>query len=233
MKISYSLLRASTVALAASACLALASTADAGLLISVTTTPASGNPTATGSGSGNLATVGSDSATLSTFTGTDLSGLVNASANATVGNDSLQTLISLTRTSSTAETVTITVTETFATPLSGTLTANNTFSAGAAPGSTPNSVVSTINGGSALIQGAQSFSGSAPYSFSQVFTITFPAGAEGLQFALTGDTITLTGSGSVNPIPEPGSILVWSLMACAFGTQRLLRRNKRSGSEKS
>lgn len=231
MTMSFSVFRARALALAASACLSFTSSVDAGLLISVSTTPTSGTPSASGSVSGNLATSGSDSATLTSFSGTDLQGIINATANATTGNDALQTLIDLSRSGSTAETVTVSVTETFATPILGSLAANNTFTVGLSPGSTPNSVVASINGGSALPQGVSSVSVSGPYSFTEVFTIKFPA-TDGSATSFTADTVTLTGSQGSLPAPEPGAFVVWSLIACAFGSSRLLRRGKRSENDR-
>jgi len=66
-----------------------------------------------------------------------------------------------------------------------------------------------------------------PYSITEVFTITLGAGGS-ISFR-GGPTLSLAPSLAPVSAPEPGSVIVWSLMACGFGGIAL----KRSQSDKS
>jgi hypothetical protein len=63
----------------------------------------------------------------------------------------------------------------------------------------------------------------APYSITEVFTITLGGGGS---VSFTGSpTLSLAPTPAVVPAPEPGSVIVWSLMACGIGGIAL-RRSK-------
>jgi len=207
--------------LAVAACLTFAARADAGLFISITTTGA-GTVPSSGSLTPPLATAGSETLNVTSFGTTDLTGTVSANAQANVGNDLLNTVISLNHTGSTAETVTISVTETFSSALFGTLTASNAFTNFLGV----NSVIAKINGTVITTGPAQAYSSGGPnYVFTQVFKVQIPGNVEVPSLpSIVSDVVTLNGAGT--HVPEPGSILVWSVIACAIGSQRLMRRKQ-------
>jgi hypothetical protein len=125
--------------------------------------------------------------------------------------------------------VTITVTDNGVTaPTGSNLTLKSTAGSNAA-GNAPMTFQSTAAGTSTPLQSvpAGSLTGSvvtapiagatgSPYTISSVTTLTFAAGVSA--------SASVVNSLEVTAVPEPGSIIVWSLVACSVGVPSLVRR---------